>query len=248
MATIPSQPAMTPQQRRYTATLGPLSAYKELHVGKDASWLSLAQYEAISVAANLPGGVGMAIRMLLYPLLLGSATDRPAIGRGVTIRHPKKIHCGRRLILDDYSCVEARGDDAKIVLGDHVLIGRFSILSAKSGSITLGKGVNISSFCRIATQSRLYIGDSTLIAAYCYIGPGNHKPADNNLSLIEQDMEIRGGVTIGNHVWIGAHSTVLDGVTIGDGAIIGAHSLVREDVPAGAVVAGVPARIISTKS
>jgi acetyltransferase-like isoleucine patch superfamily enzyme len=57
-------------------------------------------------------------------------------------------------------------------------------------------------------------------------------------------MENRGGVNIGAHAWIGAHSTILDGVTIGAGAIVGAHSLVRDDVPPGAVVAGAPARII----
>lgn len=246
MASAQSHTAMTPQQRRYTATLGPLAAYKEIHVGKDATWLNLAQFEAISIAAQLPGGLGMALRMWLYPFLFGSVTSPPAVGRGVTIRHPRKIHCGRRLILDDFSCIEARGDGAHISFGDHVLVGRFSIVTAKSGTISLGNGVNISSFCRVATQSRIDIGESTLIAAYCYLGPGNHKPAEDGLSLIEQDMEIRGGVTIGKHVWIGAHSTVLDGVTIGDGAIIGAHSLVRDDVPAGAVAAGVPARIIET--
>ena len=51
-------------------------------------------------------------------------------------------------------------------------------------------------------------------------------------------------IHIGNKVWLGANVTVLPGVTIGDGAIIAAGAVVTKDVPAGAVAAGVPARII----
>ena len=55
-----------------------------------------------------------------------------------------------------------------------------------------------------------------------------------------------GAVKIGNRVFIGANATILPGVTIGDDAVVGAGSVVTHDVPAGAVVAGVPARAIST--
>ncbi|MCB0322363.1 MAG: acyltransferase [Bdellovibrionales bacterium] len=61
-------------------------------------------------------------------------------------------------------------------------------------------------------------------------------------------MELKGGVRIGKHCWIGTRATILDGVTIGDHAVVGAHSLVREDVPPGAVVAGVPAKIVKAGS
>jgi len=57
----------------------------------------------------------------------------------------------------------------------------------------------------------------------------------------------RGPVVIGNDVMIGANTTILPGVVIGDGAIVSAGSLVNRDVPAGAVVGGVPIRIISAK-
>lgn len=53
-----------------------------------------------------------------------------------------------------------------------------------------------------------------------------------------------GQVHIGNHVFIGANTTILPGVTIGDYAVIGAGSIVTHDVPTRTVVAGVPAKEI----
>ena len=60
----------------------------------------------------------------------------------------------------------------------------------------------------------------------------------------ERSHVTRGGVTIGNDVWIGSGAVVLSGVHIGDGAVIGAHAVVARDVPAYAVVAGNPAQAL----
>jgi acetyltransferase-like isoleucine patch superfamily enzyme len=51
-------------------------------------------------------------------------------------------------------------------------------------------------------------------------------------------------IRIGDHVWIGLRATILKGVTIGDGAVVAAGALVIHDVPPGALVGGVPARVI----
>ena len=53
-----------------------------------------------------------------------------------------------------------------------------------------------------------------------------------------------GGATIGDHVFIGCHSSIIGAVTVGDGATIAASTLVITDVPAGATAMGVPARIL----
>jgi serine O-acetyltransferase len=52
-----------------------------------------------------------------------------------------------------------------------------------------------------------------------------------------------GGATIGDHVLIGCHSSVIGPVTIGDGSVIAANSLVIADVPPGSTAIGVPARV-----
>ena len=235
---------MTPQQAALTnRQRSGIALYRELAVG-DGGWGQFILYELIAtLLTNLPGALGLATRALMYPLLFKRCGRKLAIGRGVTVRNPGAIEIGSRLIVDDYAVLDVRGSDGAIILGDHVSVGRFSTLTAKHGRISLHSAVNIGSYCRVATQSSVEIGESTLVAAYCYIGPGNHQQEDGK-PLIASEMQIRGGVRIGKHVWIGAHTTIMDGVTIGDGAIIGAHSLVREDVAAASVVAGVPAKII----
>jgi acetyltransferase-like isoleucine patch superfamily enzyme len=54
-------------------------------------------------------------------------------------------------------------------------------------------------------------------------------------------------VRVGNNVWIGYGACILRGVTIGDNAIVGTSAVVTKDVPANAVVAGIPARVIRTR-
>ena len=51
-------------------------------------------------------------------------------------------------------------------------------------------------------------------------------------------------VVLGKNVWVGAHATILPGVTIGDNAVIAAGAVVTKDVPANAVVGGVPAKVL----
>lgn len=240
-----AKPALTAQQRKLTDdSRSPLTLYKEYTVGEGASWGALLHYELFTLLfSNLPGLPGFASRMLAYRSLLGSCGKKPAFGRGVVLRCPKAIHLGKKVLVDDYAALDVRGEEGKITLGDYVSVGRYSSIVAKDGTVTLGAGVNIGSYSRIATQSSISVGESTLISAYCYIGPGNHK-RDSDRSLIESEMEIRGGVDIGAHAWIGAHCTIMDGVTIGEGAIIGAHSLVKDDVPPHAIAVGTPAKII----
>ncbi|MCB0334299.1 MAG: acyltransferase, partial [Bdellovibrionales bacterium] len=237
-------PPISAQQEAFTSEKrSPLDIYRELTVGNSSTGF-LAYYELLTLLfGGIPGLLGMGARSLLFPTLLKETGKRPAFGRSLLLRNPAALSLGNKVLIDDFVTLDSRRDSS-ITLGDFVSIGRFTILAAKGGDIHLAAGVNIGTSCRLATQTKLEVGESTLIAAYCYLGPGNHEKNPSDGSYISGKMDLRGGVSIGKNVWIGARSTVVDGVTIGDNAVIGAHSFVNSDVPAGAIVAGTPAKII----
>ena len=80
------------------------------------------------------------------------------------------------------------------------------------------------------------------MATGCLIIDHNHG-TDPAKRIDQQPCAVK-AVKIGDDVWLGAYSVVLPGVTIGNGAVVGAHACVTKDVPAFAIVVGVPAKIV----
>ena len=238
---------LTPQQNELRQGENFLDKYLSLTVG-DNNWLSLLGFELYELLlSNLGGLPGYGLRSLSLPMLLQRFGKNSVTGKAFRFRLGSKISIGKSCVIDDNVFFDARvrnNIEPQINIGDSCFIGRGSIITARGATLTLAPGTNISSYCRIATENKIEIGEGTLIAAYSYIGPGNHAVDDGGKLDLAGGMIDKGGVKIGKNVWIGTKSTILDGVTIGDNAIIGAHSLVREDVPAGSVVAGTPAKLI----
>ena len=143
------------------------------------------------------------------------------IDRGVRIERPWLARLGPRCVLQPEVWLNIGSDTAQLEIGAYTFLGR---------------GVEIE------VSSSVVIGTGGLIAPGVFITDHNHSTA-LGLPMFQQPC-IQAPVLIGNDVWIGANAIVLPGVEVGEGAVIAAGAVVNTDVPARAIVGGVPARLI----
>lgn len=142
-----------------------------------------------------------------------------------------------------------------------VLNCQFGTRNALAAGVELNDS-SLGDFTYLGENSRV---SQTTIGKFTCIGPdvivnlGNH-PTKNFVSIhpaffstsrqsgiafvSENNFAEYESCKIGNDVWIGARAVILSGVAIGDGAIVGAGAVVTKDVPAYAIVAGVPATVL----
>jgi acetyltransferase-like isoleucine patch superfamily enzyme len=138
-----------------------------------------------------------------------------------------------------------------------------------SGNLKMGRGCVVGSFTKIkASDGPLHMGDRCGIATNCFIASGekgieigdsfvcgpNVVMSASNYSYGEVGVDIRTlgttskGVRIGNNVWIGAGSIILDGTTLGDNCIVVAGSLVNRRFPDNVIIQGNPAKIMMKRA
>ena len=105
-------------------------------------------------------------------------------------------------------------------------------------NVEMGSSVAIDSDVNLYSAAKIKIGTKVAISREAFICTASHDINYANRPLITAP------ITICDGVWIGARATILPGITIGEGAIVAANAVVTKNVPAWAVVAGNPAKII----
>jgi acetyltransferase-like isoleucine patch superfamily enzyme len=155
---------------------------------------------------------------------------------------------GRRMRLDGMAFIgrDVRiqiGRHARVSLGRWTWIGRGTKIRCHEGEVRIGNKTVLGEDCTISAYQHVSIGEQCVVADRVMLIDFDH-----NVAEVERPIRLQGiykrDVHVGSNVWIGYGAQILRGVRVGDNAIVGASSVVTADVPANAVVAGAPARVI----
>jgi acetyltransferase-like isoleucine patch superfamily enzyme len=132
---------------------------------------------------------------------------------------------------------------ASLHIGGRVALQRGLRIVVDSGRLTIGAGTNVNGL-----GTKILVAESVTIGAGCTFS-WDVQILDNDFHAITvggvQQPSVA-PVVIGDRVWVGTRAIVLKGVTIGDGAVVAAGAVVTKDVPAHAVVAGIPAKVVGS--
>jgi acetyltransferase-like isoleucine patch superfamily enzyme len=135
------------------------------------------------------------------------------------------------------------GKRGTIVFGRFVWVGDGTKIRCHEGEVVIGPKTVLGQECTISAYRHVRIGEQCVIADRAMFIDFDHGVVDVERPIRHQGIYKR-DVDVGSNVWIGYNASILRGVRVGDNSIVGANAVVTRDVPANAVVAGVPARII----
>lgn len=187
------------------------------------------------------------IRLLIHPYILFEKTR--------WILFSKKLkNCGKHtsmgygfLVLEPYN----------ISFGDNVNFGHNSIvacyekhfdeLTGYKPQLVLGNNINFGSYCHISCLNSIKIDDGVLLGDNVSIIDNYHGSfgiEEIDIRPANRKLHSKGPIKIGKNVWIGKNVCIMPNVTIGNYAVVGANAVVTHDIPAYAIAAGCPARVI----
>jgi acetyltransferase-like isoleucine patch superfamily enzyme len=159
-----------------------------------------------------------------------------------------KLKFGKRLQTDGicFVCPGVQleiGRDATLRIGRWAWLGHGTKIRVHEGEVCIGAKTVMGQECTISAFQHVSIGRECIVADRVMLIDFDHGAVE-----VERPVRLQGiykrDVRVGHNVWMGYGACVLRGVSIGDNSIVGTSAVITKDVPANAVVAGSPARVI----
>jgi acetyltransferase-like isoleucine patch superfamily enzyme len=193
--------------------------------------------------APLHGGPLTLLRFMRANNML-RAGYAPLLARYVLL----KLRYGKRLQTDGVCFVCPRvkleiGRHATLRIGRWAWVGHGSKIRVHEGEVSIGAKTVIGQECTISAYQHVSIGRECIVADRVMLIDFDH-----GVTEVERPIRLQGiykrDVRVGHNVWIGYGACILRGVSVGNNSVIGTSSVVTKEVPANAVVAGVPTRVL----
>jgi len=131
----------------------------------------------------------------------------------------------------------------RVRFGRFAWIGDGTKIRCHEGEVIIGAKTVIGQECTISAYRHVRIGEQCVIADRAMFIDFDHGMVEVERPVRHQGIYMR-AVDVGSNVWIGYGACVLRGVRVGDNSVLGTYAVVTKDVPANAVVGGIPARVI----
>lgn len=135
------------------------------------------------------------------------------------------------------------GPSAHVHLGRWSWLGHGCKIRAHEGEVSIGAKSVLGQECTISAFQHVSIGRECVVADRVMLIDFDHGIVDVERPIREQGIYKR-DVRVGHNVWVGYGACFLRGVTVGDNAVVGTSAVVTSDVPADAIVGGIPARVL----
>ena len=142
--------------------------------------------------------------------------------------------------------IHATPELSRLEIGRWVHIGDGNAIRCHEGSLRIGDKVVFGKDNVVNTYLDIEIGDSALVADWCYICDFDHKMDDIDTPIKDQGI-LKGPVRIGADTWVATKVTVLRGTRIGRGCVLGSHAVVKGDIPDYSIAVGAPAKVVKNR-
>lgn len=166
------------------------------------------------------GQLDALMRRVMWRLGAKTCGSGLQIASQASFKHLETFEIGSNVFVGTNASIHGR-IGGTCIIGDHVWIGPHAFLDARN--LVLGNHVGWGPGAKVLGSE--------------------HTGFPVDVPIIATDLEIK-PVSVGAGADIGTNATILPGVSIGEGAIIGAGAVVTTDIPAYAIAAGVPARVL----